>query len=364
MPTVAEVSCGFYRVPLPQAAADSMRGEMRAFELVTATVRDSDGAQGTGYTFTSGRNGAAVHSVLSRDIPDIAVGRDSELVAQLWDSLWRELHYGGRGGPTVLALSAFDIALWDLKAKRANLPLYKLLGGCDPRVPCYAGGIDLGLTTDALLRQTDDNLAKGFRAIKMKVGRDDWRDDAARVAAMRKRLGDGFPLMADANMKWSVADAVRAARAFAPCDLVWLEEPINPDDPDGHAVVRREGGIPIAAGENLRSVWEFRQLIARGGVSYPEPDVTNCGGVTAFMKIAALAEAFNLPVTSHGAHDITVHLLAAVANRSYLEAHGFGLERASVHPFRLEDGMAVAPERPGHGVEFDSGALEKMRVDN
>ena len=362
MPSVAAVESEFCRVPLPRPAADSARGVMRDFELIVARVRDDEGAEGTGYTFTSGRNGTAVHAVLSRDIPDLAVGRDAECVAKLWSDLWRELHYGGRGGPTVLALSAFDIALWDLKAKRANLPLYRLLGGHDPRVPCYAGGIDLGLSTDDLLRQTDDNLAKGFRAVKMKVGRANLREDADRVAAMRNHLGDDFPLMADANMKWTVAEAVRAARALAPHNLVWLEEPVNPDDPDGHAAVQREGGIPIAAGENLRSLWEFRQLIVRGGVSFPEPDVTNCGGVSAFMKIAALAEAFNLPVTSHGAHDITVHLLAAAPNRSYLEAHGFGLEQALVHPFQLEDGFAVAPERPGHGAEFDRKALAKLRA--
>ena len=109
--------------------------------------------------------------------------------------------------------------------------------------------------------------------------------------------------------------------------MTWLEEPTAPEDPEGHARIVREGGLPIAAGENLRTVWEFKHYIDCGGVTFPEPDVTNCGGVTPFLKIAHLAEAFNLPVTSHGAHDVTVHLLAACPNRSYLEAHGFGLER-------------------------------------
>jgi L-alanine-DL-glutamate epimerase-like enolase superfamily enzyme len=158
-------------------------------------------------------------------------------------------------------------------------------------------------------------------------------------------------------MRWSVDQAIRAARAFQPHDLVWLEEPIVPDDVAGHARVLREGGLPIAAGENLRTLWEFRHLVASGGVSFPEPDVTNCGGVTSFMKIAHLAEAFNLPVTSHGAHDVTVHLLAACANRSYLEAHGFGLDSYLEEPLRIEDGFALAPERPGHGIVFDWPAL-------
>ena len=124
----------------------------------------------------------------------------------------------------------------------------------------------------------------------------------------------------------------------------------------------REGGLPVAAGENLRTLWEFRHLIASGGVTYPEPDVTNCGGVTAFLKVAHLAEAFGLPVTSHGAHDLTVHLLAAVPNPSYLEVHGFGLERYIADPLRIAEGKAIAPDRPGHGIAFDWTALERLRA--
>src|SRR5882724_10652305 len=229
-------------------------------------------------------------------------------------------------------------------------------------MPCYAGGIDLDLSVDALLRQTDDNLARGFRAVKMKVGRPSLRQDIERVRAMRAHLGPEFPLMVDANMRWSVDEAIRAARALRELDPVWLEEPTSPDDVPGHVRIVREGGLPIAAGENLHTLHEFRHLIAAGGVTFPEPDVTNCGGVTTFMKVCHLAEAFNLPVTSHGAHDVTVHLLAAAPNRSYLEAHGFGLDRFIAEPLRLEAGAAVAPERSGHGIEFDWKALDAVRA--
>ena len=361
MAKLVSIEPGFYRIPLPEVLTDSTHGEMRAFELNTVRLRDADGAEGVGYTFTVGRNGGAVDSVLRREIVEIAEGEDADAIERLWHRIWWATHYGGRGGPTVLALSAFDIALWDLKATRAGLPLWKLLGGFDPRVPVYAGGIDLDLPLDALLRQTDGNLAKGFRAIKMKVGRKHLHEDVERVAAMREHLGRGFPLMADANMKWTVDEAIRAARALQPSELVWLEEPTIPDDPAGHARILREGGVPIAAGENLRSLWEFRLYVGAGAVSYPEPDVTKCGGVTPFMKIAHLAEAFNLPVTSHGAHDITVHLLAACPNRSYLEAHGFGLDRYIAEPLAIRDGFALAPDRPGHGITFDWQALETIR---
>ena len=353
MAQIKTLETGHYRIPLPVALSDSTHGVMTAFEVITVRVTGGDGQEGVGYTYTTGHNGGAVADLLRREIPEIVSGDDADLIEQLWQKVWWALHYGGRGGPTVLALSAFDMALWDLKAKRAGLALWRLLGGHDAAVPCYAGGIDLDLSVDDLLRQTDGNLEKGFRAIKCKAGREKMSEDIARVAAMRRHLGDDFPLMVDANMKWSVDEAIRRARAFREFDLVWLEEPIIPDDVAGHVRVMQEGGVAIATGENFRTLWEFKQMIAAGGVSYPEPDVTNCGGITPFMKIAHLAEAFNLPVTSHGAHDVTVHLLAAVPNRFYLETHGFGLDRYIADPLVIKDGKAIAPERPGHGIVFD-----------
>lgn len=361
MAKIAAVEAGHYRIPLDVALSDSTHGVMTAFEIVTARVRDADGAEGVGYTYTTGRNGAAIHATLAGEIAEIVTGEDADLIEAIWTKVWWALHYGGRGGAAVLAQSALDIALHDLKARRAGLPLWKMLGGNDPKVPCYAGGIDLDLDVTALLKQTDGNLAKGFRAIKMKVGRERASEDVVKVAAMRRHLGDGFPLMVDANMKWTTHEAIQRARMLQPYGLVWLEEPTIPDDVAGHARIAREGGIPIATGENFRTLWEFKQMIAAGGVSYPEPDVTNCGGVTVFMKVAHLAEAHNLPVTSHGAHDITVHLLAACPNRSYLEAHGFGLDRYISRPLDIVEGRAIAGDMPGHGVEFDWAGLARMQ---
>ena len=362
MPRIQSIEAGRYRIPLEAPLADSTHGLMTFFDVVTVRVRDAEGAEGTGYTYTTGRNSGAIYDISAREIPEVVAGDEADRIEQLWNKVWWGLHYGGRGGPTVLALSAFDMALWDLKARRAGMPLWRLLGGHNPRVPCYAGGVDLDLSVKDLLTQTDRNIEKGFRAIKMKVGRQRLSEDVERLAAMRKHLGDGFPLMVDANMKWTADEAIRAARAFTRFEPLWLEEPIIPDDVAGHARVSREGGLPIAAGENLRTLWEFKQLIASGGVSYPEPDVTNCGGVTPFMKVAHLAEAFNLPVTSHGAHDVSVHVLAACPNRSYLEAHGFVLDRYIAEPLIIQEGCAIAPERPGHGISFDWEALDRVRT--
>jgi L-alanine-DL-glutamate epimerase-like enolase superfamily enzyme len=357
---IASLDTGHYRIELPVVLSDSTHGSITHFELITVRVRDADGVEGIGYTYTVGSGGAAVHALINHDLRPILLGAEAEHIEALWQKMWWRLHFGGRGGSVSLAVSACDIALWDLKAKRFKTPLWRLLGGFDPSVPCYAGGIDLDFPLDALLRQTDDNLAKGFRAIKMKVGRPRLSEDAERVRAMRVHLGDDFPLMADANMRWTVDEAIRAARAFQDSNLVWLEEPTIPDDITGHARIVRDGGVPIATGENLHTLHEFKAMIEAGGVTFPEPDVTNCGGISVFMKVAHLAEAYNLPLTSHGVHDLTVHLLAAVPNRSYLEVHGFGLDRYIGEPMVIRDGNAIAPDRAGHGITFNWTALERL----
>jgi L-alanine-DL-glutamate epimerase-like enolase superfamily enzyme len=362
MTKIVSVTVDHYRIPLPVVLSDSTHGDIAAFELVTVRLRDAAGVEGLGYTYTVGQGGAAVAALVERDLSPVLLGAEADRIEALWQRMWWRLHYGGRGGAASLAISAVDIALWDMQARRFETPLWRLLGGHDPAVPAYAGGIDLDFPLDRLLRQTDDNLERGFRAIKMKVGRPRLSEDLQRVRAMRQHLGADFPLMVDANMRWSVDEAVRAARGLAEFGVYWLEEPAIPDDVEGHRRIVRDGGLPIATGENLHSLYEFKQMIASGGVTFPEADVTNCGGVTAFVKIAHMAEAFNLPITSHGAHDVTIQLLAALPNRSYLEVHGFGLEHFLRYPFELADGIATASERPGHGVEFDWRGLDSVRA--
>src|SRR3954454_22603752 len=161
MALIKQVETGFYRIPLTVMLTDSTHGEIRGFELITVRIRDSDGVEGVGYTFTVGRNGGAVADILRREVPELINHQEADDTEAIWQRVWWALHYGGRGGPSVLALSALDIAVWDLKARRAKLPLWRLLGGFDGRVPCYAGGIDLDLSIDDLLKQTDENLHKG-----------------------------------------------------------------------------------------------------------------------------------------------------------------------------------------------------------
>jgi L-alanine-DL-glutamate epimerase-like enolase superfamily enzyme len=361
--TLVRMDCAHYRIPLPVTLSDSTHGEISHFELVTVRLRERDGAEGVGYTYTVGAGGAAILALLERDLAPLLVGADGERGEHLWERMWWHLHYVGRGGLAVHAISAVDIALWDLRARRRETPLWRLLGGHDPAVRAYAGGIDLQFPLEQLVRQSADNLAAGFRALKMKVGRPSLAEDLARVAAVREAIGEETVLMVDANMRWRVDEAIRASRALADHGVFWLEEPTVPDDLPGHVRIAREGALPLAAGENLHTLSEFRHYLGAGALDFPEPDATNCGGVTVWMKVAHLAEAHNLPVTSHGAHDLHVHLLAAVPNASYLEVHGFGLERHIAEPLRISDGAATAPERPGHGVELDWQGLAKLRED-
>jgi len=358
--TIARIQTDLYRIPLPRPLSDSTHREIPGFELITVRITTADGAEGLGYTYTVGRGGKAICALIA-ELDDILTGLDEGRIEDCWQRMWWALHWVGRGGAAAFAMAAIDVALWDLQGKRAGLPLWRMLGGATPDVPVYAGGIDLFFSLDELLEQTRANLERGFRAIKMKVGRTSLAEDVERVAAMRRTLGDGFPLMVDANMGWNRHRAVAAARALAPYGLGWLEEPLEPEDVAGHVLVAAEG-IPIAAGENFHNPAEFRPLIEAGGVQFPEPDLACCGGITPWMKIARLAESHHLPVTSHGVHDLHVHLLAAVPNASYLEWHGFGLDAFIDNPLTIVDGCVTAPERPGHGVALDWAGLERLRA--
>ena len=356
---IREIKTELYRLPLERELTDSRHGVMKRFEVALVRIIDDEGREGVGYTYTIGRGGSALKAMLDDAIAGWLIGQDPSRIEEIWEGMWWRLHYIGRGGLVSFAIAAVDLALWDLRGKTLRTPLWRLLGGHDPHVVPYAGGIDLHFPLDDLLAQTRDNLARGYRAIKMKVGRPDYREDVERVAAVREVLGPRVDLMVDANMQWTCATAIRAARAMAQYDLYWFEEPTIPDDYQAHARIEKEGGIPVATGENLHTVYEFRHMIEVGGVAFPEPDYSNCGGVTGWMRVAKLAYAHNRPVTTHGVHEIHLHLLAAVPNRSYLECHGFGLERYMTNPPAMVDGVMTAPELPGHGVEFDWEKLAK-----
>ena len=359
---IVEIHADQYRVPLEAVLTDSTHGEMSDFGLIVVHLVDESGRVGLGYTYTPNAIGAsAVWKIIESDLAPLLQHVDPDAIDAIWEKMWWHLHFVGRGGMASFAMAAVDIALWDLRGHRESLALWRLLGGRDPKVPAYAGGIDLYLPTESLLSQAKDFLGQGFRAIKMKVGRQQILEDVKRVQAMRNLLGPNFPLMADANMGWSIDQAIKAVDALSQFDLYWLEEPLIPEDLEGHERLGRESSIPIATGENLHSVHEFEHLINYGHVDFPEPDAATLGGITPWMRVAELAQSKGLPVTSHGIHDVHVHLLAGISNASYLEVHGFGLERFIERRIELKEGKAIAPDTPGHGVKLDLVKLKEYR---
>ena len=359
---IVEIHADQYRVPLETVLTDSTHGEMSDFGLIVVHLVDESGRVGLGYTYTPNAIGAsAVWKIIESDLAPLLQHVDPDAIDAIWQKMWWHLHFVGRGGMASFAMAAVDIALWDLRGHRESLALWRLLGGRDPEVPAYAGGIDLYLPTESLLSQAKDFLGQGFRAIKMKVGRQHILEDVKRVKAMRNLLGPNFPLMADANMGWTIDQAIKAVDALSQFDLYWLEEPLIPEDLEGHERLGRESSIPIATGENLHSVHEFEHLINYGHVDFPEPDAATLGGITPWMRVAELAQSKGLPVTSHGIHDVHVHLLAGISNASYLEVHGFGLERFIERRIELKEGKAIAPDTPGHGVKLDLVKLKEYR---
>ena len=356
------ITTTLYQIPLAVPVEAAAAGLMKAFDFVAVRVRDSDGVEGCGYTVLHAGQGKSIVSILQNVFMPLVMDEDPRRIEWIWRKLWKAHHYAGRGGGVSFALGALDCALWDLRGRALGEPLWRLLGGYDPAVPAYAGNIDLNFPVDKLLDGASRSLEAGFKSIKMRLGKPNLNEDVARVAAMRKHLGDEIELMADANEAWRPDQAIRAFQALREFNLVWIEEPIRPDDYAGYAHLRAYGGVPIAAGENLHALGEFTALINAGGVDFPEPDFTTCGGISVWMKVARLAEAHGLAVTSHGAHEVHVHLLAASPNAAYLEFHAFGLNQFMAEPLILRDGKAIAPDRPGHGIDFDWDALAAHQI--
>ena len=360
---IVAVQTTLYQLPLASVMTDATHGEHTHFEVVMVRLESEDGVSGIGYTYTIGKGGQAIRSLIDEAFTPLLLGENPRRIEQLWDKMWWDVHYIGRGGIASFAISAVDIALWDLCARADGVPLWQSLGGYGNQVIPYAGGIDLHLSLDELVEQTKQNLARGFTAVKIKVGQPHLGDDLKRIQAVRDVLGPNRTLMVDANMRWDVQTAIRAAQQMREYDVYWLEEPTIPDDYLGMARIGREGGMPIATGENLHTIYEFQHMIQFGQIAFPEPDVSNIGGMTNWLRVAKLAYAYNLPVTTHGVHELHLHLLSAIPNASFLEVHSFGLERFILNPPEIIDGHMSPGKMPGHGVRFDWDALAEHEVE-
>lgn len=359
---IVAIETDFYKVPLAEVLSDAKHGDHTHFELILCRITCADGMQGVGYTYTGGKGGRAICSLLHDEMRTLLVGADASDIDTIWDKLQWEYHYVGRGGLLSFAISAIDIALWDIKCKRAEQPLWKVAGGNSNKTKCYAGGIDLNFTEQKLLGNIQGYLDRGFNAVKIKVGKVDYREDVRRVEAVRHLIGAQRVFMVDANYSMTATEAIRFAKAIEHCDITWFEEPIIPDHYQGYAEIADEINIPLAMGENLHTIHEFEYAFAQSKLGFVQPDASNIGGITGFLKVAELAKAHNLPLCSHGMHELHVSLLASQSHASYLEVHSFPIDEYTKYPLQLSDGLAIAPDIAGTGVVFDEALLRPHLV--
>jgi L-alanine-DL-glutamate epimerase-like enolase superfamily enzyme len=275
----------------------------------------------------------------------------------------------GRRGMTTRTISALDIGLWDIRAKVAGLPLYKLLGGFRDRVPTYVAGgyYEEGKGLKELAQEMEANVAMGARAVKMKIGAVPIREDVERVKAVRDAIGPDVKLLVDANCAYRYYDAIQVAKRIEEHDIFWFEEPVQPDDYAGHRKVAAATTIPIAAGENEYTKFGFRDLLATEAVAVLNADAKILGGVTEFMKVAALAQANHVDIAPHGTQDIHVHLVAAIPNGLILEFYRDTVNpmwgKTYLHTLTINDDGSVSPPNvPGHGADPNYEALAPYRV--
>lgn len=361
MPVIDRVE--IFQVDLPPTIVRT--DAIQAFakqETPIVRISCSDGAQGVGYTYTIGTGGSSVVALLRDHLCPLLIGRDAADIERLWKELFFATHATAVGAITSLALAAIDTALWDLRCRRAGLSLAQAAGGAQERIPVYTteGGW-LHLSTGQLVEEGLQAREMGFRGVKMKVGKPHIAEDVARLSALRDALGSEFEIMVDANQAFTVSEARRRADAYAPFGLAWLEEPLPAEDLAGHVELAARATMPIAVGESIYSIQHFREYLERDACSIVQVDCARIGGITPWLKVAHLAESFNVAVCPHFLMELHVSLAGAVPNATWVE-YIPQLDAITTSRLVLEHGYALVPKTPGLGIDWDFAAIEERAV--
>jgi L-alanine-DL-glutamate epimerase-like enolase superfamily enzyme len=328
---------------------------MTEIAMLFAEVRTADGHEGLGFSYSK-RAGGPGQFAHAKEIAPALLGEDPSDIGRLWNKLCWAGASVGRSGLSTQAIGAFDVALYDLKARRAGLSLAKLLGAYRDSVACYntSGGF-LHTPLEQLLVNAAASIERGIGGIKLKVGQPDRALDIRRVEAVRKHLGDQVPIMVDANQQWDRPTAQRMCRTFEAFNLVWIEEPLDAYDHEGHAALAAQFDTPIATGEMLTSALEHGELIRHRAADVLMPDAPRVGGITPFLKIAGRAEQAGLMLGPHFAMELHVHLAAAYPTEPWVE-HFDWLEPLFNERLEIRAGRMQVPTRPGLGLSLSEQA--------
>lgn len=340
-------------------AIQSFDSQQTAFVKIT----DADGQTGLGYSYTIGQGGSAVMALLRDDLIGQLIGREAEEIGGIWRDLMMSIHALTAGPISSLALAAIDISLWDLRCKRARLPLWVMLGGVKKAVPMYTteGGW-LHIETADLVADALNAQAKGFAGSKIKIGRPILAQDRARLRAVRAAVGPDYEIMVDANQSFNLPEARRRARILEEFDIAWFEEPLPADDVLQHQHLAAGTHVPIAVGESMYSLSQFKDYLAAGAASIVQVDVARIGGITPWMKVAHMAEAFNVAVCPHFLMELHVSLVCAIPNAPWLE-YIPQLDSLTKTGMKIEKGRAFPSNTAGIGIDWDMAAIESAKID-
>jgi len=330
-------------------------------EFLILEIETEGGLVGMGYLQPLAGGLETLDMCLKEMIAPKVIGRDATEIEGIWQTLWQSTYWLGRGGLATWALSAVDIALWDIVGKRAGLPLHRLWGNCRSEVAAYGSGVWRGLEGDEMLARAKHYTDQGLTAIKMQAGHIRTpRQDAKNVQTMREFVGDDIEIMVDVNMGWTADTAVQAGSWLDEYDIYWLEEPVVCEDFDGYRRIASQLKTRVVGGESHFTRYDLRPFFKEPSSPILQPDPQR-GGLTELRKIAAMADAYGIAIAPHLFHELTIHLMASIPNASYLEYMDWN-DELFVDARVPVNGYIKAPEEPGHGVQFRPEILKDCRI--